>query len=97
LFRARGPAPASSHYLWRVLQDVYTFMQALLRKGNKMNVINIVAEQTNSKPEDWVYMEGPTTGVGAEYWLANEATGEEVYVCVDQENVTIQAALDPAE
>lgn len=49
-----------------------------------MSIADQIAAQTETNAADWTSTEGPSTGVGIEYWYVNEKTGQEAYVCVDQ-------------
>jgi hypothetical protein len=54
------------------------------------SVIHTVANRTYTKAADWDYIDGPYTGVGIEYWLRNNKTGEEVYYCDDNGYVIVE-------
>ncbi len=56
------------------------------------NVKKAVAEKTGTNVRDWQYIDGPTTGVGIEFWLHNNKTGVTVYYCDDQGNVSISVS-----
>ena len=47
-----------------------------------------VAQETGTNAKDWDFIDGPTTGVGVEYWLRHK-TGLEAYVCDDQGEIKI--------
>lgn len=47
--------------------------------------------RTDTDPDDWVEIEGPLTGVGAESWYRH-ADGREAYVCDDQREIAWDAA-----
>lgn len=53
-----------------------------------MNVIDIVAAQSDTLASNWEHTSGPETGVGSEYWLVNETDGLQAYVCIDQGELT---------
>lgn len=46
-----------------------------------------LCEETDTKAEEWEVLDGPTTGVGAEYWFRHE-DGREAYVVNDQGEIT---------
>lgn len=46
--------------------------------------------RTDTDPDDWVEIEGPLTGVGAESWHRH-AAGREAYVCDDQREISVDA------
>jgi hypothetical protein len=48
----------------------------------------IVAAQSDTKPADWDFINGPESGVGVEYWLRNQKCGLEAYVVFDQGELT---------
>ncbi|HWS26405.1 MAG TPA: hypothetical protein VN259_07480 [Xanthomonadales bacterium] len=39
-------------------------------------------------PGNWTDAEGPSTGVGLEWWFVDEVAGKQAYVCVDQGEIT---------
>lgn len=47
-----------------------------------------VAAKSGTKSQDWTYIDGPSSGVGAEYWLRHPS-GLEAYVCIDQGEMTV--------
>ena len=47
-----------------------------------------VAAKSGTRPQDWTYIDGPSSGVGVEYWLRHPS-GLEAYVCVDQGDTTV--------
>lgn len=49
-----------------------------------LNVIEELTSRSDTAAQDWEYGNGPTTGVGVEYWVFNDKAGLEAYVCVDQ-------------
>jgi hypothetical protein len=53
-------------------------------------IIRAVAVRSGTAPRNWEYFEGPTTGVGVEYWLRNTADALEAYVCDDQGELKIE-------
>jgi hypothetical protein len=53
-------------------------------------IIHAVAVRTDTASGNWEYFDGPTTGVGVEYWLRNGADALEAYVCDDQGELTIE-------
>ena len=65
--------------------------------SEKDQIINAVAEKSNTPCEDWEYCDGPETGVGSEHWLNNTATGDIAYVCNDQGHITISITPDEDE
>jgi hypothetical protein len=58
-------------------------------------IIRAVAAQSSTVPSNWEYFEGPTTGVGVEYWLRNAADALEAYVCDDQGELRIEITEVP--
>jgi hypothetical protein len=53
------------------------------------NVYKLVANASSTNVSDWESMDGPSTGVGAEYWLYNVPAKLEAYVCIDQGDVLV--------
>lgn len=47
-----------------------------------------LAEQTGTSTEEWEQIDGPTTGVGIEYWFRHKS-GNEAYACDDQGDIRI--------
>ncbi len=47
-----------------------------------------VAEASGTNTRDWTHIDGPSTGVGVEFWLRHRR-GHEAYVVSDQDEVTI--------
>jgi hypothetical protein len=58
-------------------------------------IILAVAAKTGTASSDWNYFDGPTTGVGVEYWLRNTLAFLEAYVCDDQGELTIEITEIP--
>ena len=58
-------------------------------------IILAVAAKTGTAPNDWDYFDGPTTGVGVEYWLRNAIDYLEAYVCDDQGELTVEITNIP--
>ena len=64
-----------------------------------MDIQKIVAANSNTNATDWEFIDGPESGVGVDYWLANRRESLEAYVCVDQGEVIsceIQPQAEPA-
>lgn len=60
-------------------------------------IIRAVAVKSGTAPGNWNYFDGPTTGVGVEYWLRNVVHSLEAYVCDDQGELTIEINETPGE
>jgi hypothetical protein len=58
-------------------------------------IARAVATQSGTHPRDWQYIDGPATGVGAEYWLRNAVDALEAYVCDEQGELTIEIHKTP--
>lgn len=50
--------------------------------------LRAVCRATNTYDDEWEEAEGPTTGVGEEYWYVHDS-GKSVYVCVDQGHISV--------
>ncbi len=50
-----------------------------------------LCDETDTEPEDWEPMDGPTTGVGEEYWYRHH-DGREAYICDDQTDITVEVS-----
>lgn len=55
--------------------------------GTSADAREIAASNSDTEACDWEYIDGPETGVGAEYWLRNEDACLEAYICIDQGEV----------
>jgi hypothetical protein len=53
-------------------------------------MIKLICEESNTKPSDWVEVEGPETGVGIEQWYFNEAENLTAYCVNDQGHITCE-------
>lgn len=53
-------------------------------------ILQEVCETTGTEFTDWEFIDGPSTGVGIDYWLRNIETGMEVYANDDQGGLTIE-------
>lgn len=51
--------------------------------------VAIIAELTDSEPEDWEPSKGPDSGLGEDYYYIHSTDGREVWVNIDQDYVTI--------
>lgn len=49
-----------------------------------LDVRHRIASSTGTPPEQWQLADGPSSGVGTDYWYENTVTGATAYVCVDQ-------------
>jgi len=49
-----------------------------------MDTQKIIAANSNTDPADWKSTDGPSSRVGADYWLVNQKESLEPYVCLDQ-------------
>ena len=54
-----------------------------------MDFIKLIAEETGTNASSWELIDGPDSGTGIDYWVKNKDTGMEVYVNIDQEEVSI--------
>lgn len=52
--------------------------------GRKMTAIEYVAQITGTRVSNWKYIDGPDSGVGADFWLATKNRKLEAYVNKDQ-------------
>jgi hypothetical protein len=55
-----------------------------------MSIQSKLADKTETSPNDWTEIEGPSSGVGSESWWTNDRAGLEAYACDDQGYLTIQ-------
>lgn len=53
------------------------------------SILAEIVYETDSCPTDWEELDGPETGVGIERWYRNRHSGQEVYGCDDQGDVTL--------
>jgi hypothetical protein len=51
--------------------------------------LQVLASATNASAEDWETLDGPNSGVGVDYWYCHRGTGEEAYLNLDQDHLTI--------
>lgn len=59
-----------------------------------MKVQRDVAEYTGTAPDEWEFIDGPSTGVGVEHWLYNEMTDQTVYYVNDNGYITMSLVDD---
>jgi len=53
-----------------------------------MSALDHVVADSGLPAAEWTSIDGPETGVGAEYWYRHEPTGKTAYVCIDQGECT---------
>ena len=51
--------------------------------------IDILASVTGTSTRDWQSLDGPDSRVGVDYWFRNRKTGQEAYLNLDQDHLTI--------
>lgn len=51
--------------------------------------LSILAELTNTDPEEWENSDGPDSGMGSDYYYLNANTNQEVWVNEEQDYITI--------
>jgi hypothetical protein len=56
---------------------------------NLLEKIDLIAELTNSEPEEWEVTEGPTSGLGEDFFFCHAVDGREVWINIDQDYITI--------
>ena len=51
--------------------------------------VDILASVTGTRARDWQSLDGPDSRVGVDYWFRNRKTGQEAYLNLDQDYLTI--------
>jgi hypothetical protein len=51
--------------------------------------LEVLASVTNTSADDWESLDGPDSGVGVDYWYRHSGTGQEAYLNLDQDHLTI--------
>ena len=51
--------------------------------------VDILASVTGTRARDWQSLDGPDSRVGVDYWFRHRKTGQEAYVNLDQDHLTI--------
>ena len=51
--------------------------------------LEVLTSVTHTSADDWESLDGPDSGVGVDYWYRHHGTGEEAYLNLDQDHLTI--------
>jgi len=51
--------------------------------------LEVLASVTRTSADDWESLDGPDSGVGVDYWYRHRGTGQEAYLNLDQDHLTI--------
>ena len=51
--------------------------------------VDILASVTGTRARDWQSLDGPDSRVGVDYWYRNRKRGQEAYLNLDQDYLTI--------
>ena len=57
--------------------------------------VDILASVTGTRLRDWQSLDGPDSRVGVDYWFRNRKTGQEAYLNLDQDHLTISVDGEP--
>ncbi len=58
-----------------------------------MKALDELCKATDTRPDDWEFIDGPESGCGVDYWLKHKPTGKEAYVNDDQGHVKVDCEL----
>jgi hypothetical protein len=51
--------------------------------------LEVLASVTHTSADEWESLDGPDSGVGVDYWYRHRGTGNEAYLNLDQDHLTI--------
>jgi|ERR1035441_3492310 hypothetical protein len=54
--------------------------------------LEVLASVTDTSADDWKLLDGPDSGVGVDYWYRHRDTGQEAYLNLDQDHLSISVA-----
>ena len=58
------------------------------------SLLEVLASVTRTSAEDWESLDGPDSGVGVDYRYHHRGTGQEAYLNLDQDRLTISVDGD---
>jgi hypothetical protein len=69
------------------------FQQLMAAMPNESpSPLEVLVTVTHTSAEDWGSLDGPDSGVGVDYWYRHRGTGQEAYLNLDQDHLTISVA-----
>ena len=51
--------------------------------------LEVLASVTHTSADDWESLDGPDSGVGVDFWYRHRGTGQETYLNLDQDHLSI--------